>query len=187
MALRELIDAKIENRPPEAIDEPQIGAKVIDLMEALKRSVGGKTATDDQEGGGERQEAAGEEVRRQGRQEGAGEAEARGLKRSGGAGWPTVSASTAKSATFAKTAEPSGEASRRKAGGYRYLIQKHAATRLHFDFRLELDGVLLCWAVPAARASTPRTSASPSAPRTTRSTTATSRAPSRRASTAAAR
>src|SRR5262249_17326690 len=32
-------------------------------------------------------------------------------------------------------------------GGYRYLIQKHAATRLHFDFRLELDGVLLSWAV----------------------------------------
>ena len=49
---------------------------------------------------------------------------------------------------FRKTSEPSGEASRRKAGGYRYLIQKHAATRLHFDFRLELDGVLLSWAVP---------------------------------------
>ncbi|MBZ0229643.1 MAG: Ku protein, partial [Bauldia sp.] len=31
-ALRELIEAKMENRPPEAIDEPQIGAKVIDLM-----------------------------------------------------------------------------------------------------------------------------------------------------------
>ncbi len=44
-ALRELIDAKIEDRPPESIDEPQIGAKVIDLMEALKRSVGGKTST----------------------------------------------------------------------------------------------------------------------------------------------
>lgn len=41
-ALRELIEAKMENRPPEAIEEPQIGAKVIDLMEALKRSVGGK-------------------------------------------------------------------------------------------------------------------------------------------------
>jgi DNA end-binding protein Ku len=41
-ALRELIDAKIENREPEAIEEPQLGAKVIDLMEALKRSVGNK-------------------------------------------------------------------------------------------------------------------------------------------------
>ncbi len=44
-ALRELIDAKMENRPPESIDEPQIGAKVIDLMEALKKSIGGKEAT----------------------------------------------------------------------------------------------------------------------------------------------
>ena len=49
-ALRELIDAKIEDRPPEAIEEPQLGAKVIDLMEALKRSVGGKASTTDQEG-----------------------------------------------------------------------------------------------------------------------------------------
>ena len=45
MALRELIDAKIENRPPEAIDEPELGAKVIDLMEALKKSVGGSKST----------------------------------------------------------------------------------------------------------------------------------------------
>ena len=42
VALRELIDSKIENRPPESIDEPQISAKVIDLMDALKKSVGGK-------------------------------------------------------------------------------------------------------------------------------------------------
>ena len=49
---------------------------------------------------------------------------------------------------FNRTAEPSGDTSRRKAGGFRYLIQKHAASRLHFDFRLELDGVLLSWAVP---------------------------------------
>jgi DNA end-binding protein Ku len=41
-ALRELIDAKIEDRAPEAIEEPQLGAKVIDLMEALKRSVGAR-------------------------------------------------------------------------------------------------------------------------------------------------
>ena len=44
-ALRELIEAKMEDRPPASIDEPQIGAKVIDLMEALKRSVGNKAAT----------------------------------------------------------------------------------------------------------------------------------------------
>jgi bifunctional non-homologous end joining protein LigD len=47
---------------------------------------------------------------------------------------------------FKKTAEPSGKVSRTKTG-FSYLIQKHAATRLHYDFRLELDGVLKSWAV----------------------------------------
>jgi bifunctional non-homologous end joining protein LigD len=49
---------------------------------------------------------------------------------------------------FGKTTEPEGGQAARKAGpGRRYLIQKHDATRLHFDFRLEHDGVLLSWAV----------------------------------------
>ncbi|MHA1559132.1 MAG: DNA ligase D [Alphaproteobacteria bacterium] len=49
---------------------------------------------------------------------------------------------------FRRTAEPSGERARLAAKTTRlFLIQKHAATRLHFDFRLELDGVLLSWAV----------------------------------------
>ncbi len=48
---------------------------------------------------------------------------------------------------FEKTAEPADGAQKRKAGGNRYLIQKHAATRLHFDLRLEKDGVLKSWAV----------------------------------------
>jgi bifunctional non-homologous end joining protein LigD len=48
---------------------------------------------------------------------------------------------------FSKTPEPGGGKGARQPGGDRYLIQKHAATRLHFDFRLELDGVLLSWAV----------------------------------------
>jgi len=39
VALRELIDAKLENRAPHEIQEPELGGKVIDLMEALKRSV----------------------------------------------------------------------------------------------------------------------------------------------------
>ena len=46
---------------------------------------------------------------------------------------------------FTKTKEPEGVLG--KTGGNRYLIQKHAATRLHYDFRLELDGVLKSWAV----------------------------------------
>ncbi|HYQ01592.1 MAG TPA: DNA ligase D [Polyangiaceae bacterium] len=47
---------------------------------------------------------------------------------------------------FAKTEEPSGKA-RRKLGNS-YVIQKHDASHLHYDFRLELGGVLLSWAVP---------------------------------------
>src|SRR5882757_3248834 len=46
---------------------------------------------------------------------------------------------------FTKTPEPKGISAAK--AGYRYLIQKHAATRLHYDFRLELDGVLKSWAV----------------------------------------
>ncbi len=45
---------------------------------------------------------------------------------------------------FAETHEPPGGA---MGQGALYLIQKHAARRLHYDFRLELDGVLLSWAV----------------------------------------
>jgi bifunctional non-homologous end joining protein LigD len=46
---------------------------------------------------------------------------------------------------FAKTAEPEGKVE----GGqrYNYMVQKHDATRLHWDFRLELDGTLKSWAV----------------------------------------
>ena len=47
---------------------------------------------------------------------------------------------------FKKTAEPG--ATRSKEGKNRFVIQKHAATRLHYDFRLEVDGVLKSWAVP---------------------------------------
>jgi len=46
---------------------------------------------------------------------------------------------------FAVTPEPRGRAGRR--GGDRYVIQKHAARRLHYDLRLELDGVMKSWAV----------------------------------------
>ena len=48
---------------------------------------------------------------------------------------------------FAKTAEPSGEALIAPSSRRRFVIQKHAATRLHYDLRLELDGVFKSWAV----------------------------------------
>jgi bifunctional non-homologous end joining protein LigD len=50
---------------------------------------------------------------------------------------------------FSKTAEPSGNDERaRKKKQLVFVIQKHAASHLHFDFRLELDGVMKSWAVP---------------------------------------
>jgi bifunctional non-homologous end joining protein LigD len=49
---------------------------------------------------------------------------------------------------FNRTAEPRGVARRTRSKGLRYIIQKHAATALHFDLRLELDGVMKSWAVP---------------------------------------
>ncbi len=50
---------------------------------------------------------------------------------------------------FSKTIEPSGRAARETAKPeiLRFVVQKHAARRLHYDFRLELDGVLKSWAV----------------------------------------
>jgi bifunctional non-homologous end joining protein LigD len=51
---------------------------------------------------------------------------------------------------FEKTAEPAGKSSTAGKAAKRllYVIQKHRATSLHYDFRLEWNGVLLSWAVP---------------------------------------
>ncbi|MBD8065764.1 DNA ligase D [Devosia sp. PTR5] len=60
---------------------------------------------------------------------------------------------------FARTQEPSGEAAGKEAGAGAqrgtFVVQKHDATRLHYDFRIELDGVLKSWAVTKGPSNNP--------------------------------
>ena len=55
---------------------------------------------------------------------------------------------------FSRTAEPRG-GRRRRPVKLAYVIQKHAASHLHFDLRLELDGVMKSWAVPKGPSADP--------------------------------
>ena len=58
---------------------------------------------------------------------------------------------------FGITPEPRGKKIVPRAKQLRYYIQRHDATRLHYDFRLELEGVLLSWAIPKGPSLDPKT------------------------------
>jgi bifunctional non-homologous end joining protein LigD len=56
---------------------------------------------------------------------------------------------------FDVTSEPSGDRTPAAGAALAFVVQHHAARQLHYDFRLELDGVLLSWAVPKGPTTTP--------------------------------
>ena len=57
---------------------------------------------------------------------------------------------------FSRTREPAPTDGRAAGGSLRFVVQKHEARRLHYDFRLELDGVLKSWAVPKGPSADPK-------------------------------
>lgn len=87
---------------------------------------------------------------------------------------------------FELTQEPSGKEAIRPSNRRRFVIQKHDATRLHYDLRLELDGVFKSWAVTADLRLIRMTSVLRLKSKIIRSTTGTSKARFRRGSMAAA-
>ena len=56
---------------------------------------------------------------------------------------------------FGVTPEPQGKLGRAKKKSLEFVVQKHRASRLHYDFRLEHDGVMLSWAVPKGPSTDP--------------------------------
>ena len=154
VALRELIDAKQKDVPLPAEEEEPEPTRVINLMDALRESVSKAKRPVASErrpvaserrpaqkgpvlvGSGKRRRRASMSLRASTRAADAARTEA-----------PLTSYRSRRD--FQVTAEPSGAARERPraAEALPFVVQKHAARRLHYDFRLAWDGVLKSWAV----------------------------------------
>lgn len=89
---------------------------------------------------------------------------------------------------FSTTSEPEGSIHPEPSDGDPvFVVQIHDARSMHFDFRLEADGVLKSWAVPRGPSGNPHDKRLASPPKTIRWSTGPSRASSPKASTAPAR
>lgn len=69
---------------------------------------------------------------------------------------PASLAAYRKKRDFSRTPEPAGATAPRRKRALQFVVQKHDATRLHFDFRIELDGVLKSWAVTRGPSDNPK-------------------------------
>src|SRR5262245_50004489 len=88
---------------------------------------------------------------------------------------------------FTRTPEPSAKRAHRRSERPIFVVQKHHASRLHYDFRIEADSVLKSWALPKAHRQIPRTSGWPYLQKTIQWNTANSKASFPKARTALAR
>ncbi|HEX3239687.1 MAG TPA: DNA polymerase ligase N-terminal domain-containing protein [Solirubrobacterales bacterium] len=88
---------------------------------------------------------------------------------------------------FEATPEPAPKRRRRKKAPPRFVVQEHSARRLHWDLRLEHEGVAASWAIPNGIPEDPGQNRKAVRTEDHRSSTSSSRARSRRASTAPGR
>ena len=165
-ALRDLIKTKLSSRGKKTVETSdeapkRSGDNVIDLMAALKESLqssegkpaSGKSGAKTSASKSETKSASKSSTRSSAAKKNSAAQESELAM----AGAKDLLKQYREKRDFAKTEEPSGGTSRgrAKSGALSFVVQKHDASRLHYDFRIELDGVLKSWAVTKGPSTNP--------------------------------